>query len=143
MAYQSVNRAGVAIIGFVVTHKGDAANGSVSDRNFVNRVSARGPGIYLNPLNVLFCIASDASSFYRRKPFGISLGELNCNPQVIVSVGCLSIVAKPYQTLDLVFCQIDIGLKTAVRQAVCAEKLHDAWDRSAGFDIGLGRFIKT
>ena len=97
----------------------------------------------MNPLNVLFSVASDASSFYRRKPFGIPLGKLNRSPQVIISVGCLSLVAKPYQTLDLVFCQIDISLKTAVRHAICAEKLHNAWNRSPGFDNGLGRFIKT
>ena len=78
-----------------------------------------------------------ASRLHRRQPLGITLGQLNCNTQVIVAVGRLSIIAKAYQSLDLVIVEINVDLKTTIRRAICTKKLHYARHRLSGFYIGL------
>ena len=118
MANHAVNRARITIVGLVLSHKGNTAQRAMPCRNFRIGITTSRPRVYLNALEILLGLASNAPRLHRRQPLGIALGQLNCNTQVIVAVGRLSIIAKAYQSLDLVIVEINVDLKTTIRRAI-------------------------
>ena len=60
MANHAVNRARITIVGLVLSHKGNTAQRAMPCRNFRIGITTSRPRVYLNALEILLGLASNA-----------------------------------------------------------------------------------